>query len=135
LVAAEEVDLDARGSPRRQCGIRRNSDVCGLVSELPFSPELQTLSDTPSFSGKVRPEGPPPFPLQLEASVARRTIRLTAKTNERVQSAAKQRGYSNPSAFLRAAIEKELGDRDDGIIGAEERLAATIEQVRREMFR
>jgi Arc/MetJ-type ribon-helix-helix transcriptional regulator len=67
--------------------------------------------------------------------MARRTIRLTSKTNERVQSAAKQRGYSNPSAFLRAAIEKELGDRDDGIIGAEERLAATIEQVRREMFR
>lgn len=65
----------------------------------------------------------------------RRTIRLAAKTDERVQSGAKQRGYSSPSAFLRAAIEKELGGRDDGVIGAEERLAATIEQVRREIFR
>ena len=65
----------------------------------------------------------------------RRTIRLTSDTDDRVQSAAKSRGYSSPSAFLRAAIEKELGEREDGIIGAEERIAASIEQVRREVFR
>jgi hypothetical protein len=36
---------------------------------------------------------------------------------------------------LRAAIQKELGEREDGMIGTEERLAASIEQVRREVFR
>ena len=65
----------------------------------------------------------------------RRTIRLTTDTNERIQSAAKLRGYSSPSSFLRAAIQKELGEREDGTIGTEERLAASIEQVRREVFR
>ena len=65
----------------------------------------------------------------------RRTIRLTTDTDDRIQSAAKQRGYSSPSSFLRAAIQKELGEREDGMIGAEERLAANIEQVRREVFR
>jgi len=65
----------------------------------------------------------------------RRTIRLTTDTDDRIQSAAKQRGYSSPSSFLRAAIQKELREREDGMIGAEERLAASIEQVRREVFR
>ena len=65
----------------------------------------------------------------------RRTIRLTADTDERIQSTAKLRGYSSPSAFLRAAINKELGEGDNGIIGAEERIAASVEQVRREVFR
>ena len=65
----------------------------------------------------------------------RRTIRLTTDTNERIQSAAKLRGYSSPSSFLRAAIQKELGEREGGMIGTEERLAASIEQVRREVFR
>jgi hypothetical protein len=48
---------------------------------------------------------------------------------------AKLRGYSSPSAFLRAAIKKELGEREDGMVGTEERIAASVEQVRREVFR
>jgi predicted DNA-binding protein len=65
----------------------------------------------------------------------RRTFRLSADTEERVQSTAKLRGYANPSAFLRTAIDHELGGREDMIIGAEERLAASMEQIRREVFR
>lgn len=65
----------------------------------------------------------------------RRTIRLTATTDEKIQAIAKQRGYSSPTALLRSAIEKELGDREDGFTDAENRLAASIEQVRREVFR
>jgi predicted DNA-binding protein len=65
----------------------------------------------------------------------RRTIRLTADTDERLQSTAKQKGYANPSAFLRAAIDRELHGREDTLIGAEERLAASMEQMRREIFR
>ena len=65
----------------------------------------------------------------------RRTIRLTTDTDERIQSAAKLRGYSSPSSFLRAAIQKELGEREDGMVGTEERIAASVEQVRKEVFR
>ena len=65
----------------------------------------------------------------------RRTIRLTTDTDERSQSAAKLRGYSSPSVFLRAAIQKELDGREDSIIGAEARIAACLEQVRGEVFR
>jgi Arc/MetJ-type ribon-helix-helix transcriptional regulator len=65
----------------------------------------------------------------------RRTIRLTGDIDERVQSTAKQKGYANPSAFLRAAIDHELSGREDTMIGSEERLAASMEQMRREIFR
>jgi len=65
----------------------------------------------------------------------RRTIRLTADVDERLRSMAKQKGYANPSAFLRVAIDHELSGREDTMIGAEERLAASMEQMRREIFR
>ncbi len=53
----------------------------------------------------------------------RRTIRLTTETDERIQSAAKLRGYSSPSAFLRAAIKKELSERTEGSVSARSRLS------------
>ena len=65
----------------------------------------------------------------------RRTIRLNADIDERLQSTVKLKGYANPSAFLRAAIDHELSGREDTMIGAEERLAASMEQMRREIFR
>jgi predicted DNA-binding protein len=65
----------------------------------------------------------------------RRTIRLTADVDEQLQATAKIRGYANPSTFLRTAIEHELGGREDTMIGAEERLATSMEQMRREIFR
>src|SRR5271156_2097367 len=65
----------------------------------------------------------------------RRTIRLNADIDQRVQSTVKLKGYANPSAFLRAAIDHELGGREDTTIGAEERLATSMEQMRREICR
>src|SRR5580698_10588565 len=65
----------------------------------------------------------------------RRTIRLTADVNEQLRSTVKTRGYANASAFLRAAINHELRGREDTMIGAEERLATSMDQMRREIFR
>jgi predicted DNA-binding protein len=65
----------------------------------------------------------------------RRTIRLADDIDERLQSTAKLKGFANPSAFLRAAIDHELSGREDTMIGAEERLAASMEQMRRGIFR
>jgi len=64
-----------------------------------------------------------------------RTIRLSDKALKEIESVVRQRGFDSPSAFIRYAVEQELSSRQDGLTGAEERLAASIEQVRRDMFR
>jgi Arc/MetJ-type ribon-helix-helix transcriptional regulator len=64
-----------------------------------------------------------------------RTIRLSDKALTEIESVVRQRGFDSPSAFIRYAVEQELSGRQDGLTGAEERLAASIEQVRRDMFR
>ena len=65
----------------------------------------------------------------------RRTIRLTSATDERIESAAKMGGYSSPSAFLRAAINKELGQGREGLGRAEEQIVASILEVRQDVRR
>jgi hypothetical protein len=47
----------------------------------------------------------------------------------------KDRGYANPSVFLRAAIDNELSGREDKMTGAEERLAAVVDRMNREISR
>ena len=41
-----------------------------------------------------------------------------------------KRGFSSPTAFIRHAVEQELTTRQDELVSAEERLVASIEQVR-----
>ncbi len=66
----------------------------------------------------------------------RRTIRLTDAIDERIESAAKLRGYSSPSAFLRAAIKKELDERVEGTRrSAEEKIVGSIREVRQDVRR
>jgi len=65
----------------------------------------------------------------------RRTIRLSVDADERLQSAVKLRGYANPSAFLRAAMDHELKGREETMLGAEERLATSMDQISREISR
>jgi Arc/MetJ-type ribon-helix-helix transcriptional regulator len=62
----------------------------------------------------------------------RRTIRLTAAIDERIDSVSKLRGYSSPSAFLRAAIKKELGERAEEI-GSSEEIVGCIREVRQDI--
>ena len=65
----------------------------------------------------------------------RRTIRLTEAIDERIDSVSKLRGYSSPSAFLRAAIKKELGERTDGIGASVEQIVGFISQVQQDVRR
>ncbi len=65
----------------------------------------------------------------------RRTIRLNADADQRLQKAAKLRGHANPSAFLRAATDHELKGREETMLGAEERLATRMDQISREISR
>jgi Arc/MetJ-type ribon-helix-helix transcriptional regulator len=64
-----------------------------------------------------------------------RAIRFTEKANTEIEEATAKRGFSSPTAFIRYAVEQELAGRSEQFIGAEERIAATVEQLRREVFR
>jgi Arc/MetJ-type ribon-helix-helix transcriptional regulator len=65
----------------------------------------------------------------------RRTIRLSSATDERIETAAKLGGYSSPSAFLRAAINKELAPGREGLGRAEEQIVASVLEVHRDVRR
>ena len=64
-----------------------------------------------------------------------KAIRFSEKAMKEVEEAAQQRGFSSSSAFIRYAVEQELAGRQDGLTGAEERLAGSVEQARRDLFR
>jgi Arc/MetJ-type ribon-helix-helix transcriptional regulator len=64
-----------------------------------------------------------------------RTIRWSEKVEKSIEEACVRRGFSSATAFIRYAVDQELSARRDDLAGAEERLAASIEQVRRDLFR
>ena len=64
-----------------------------------------------------------------------RSIRFSEKVMHELKTASATRGFESPASFIRLAVEQELGARQDGLTGAGERLAASMEQVRKEVFR
>jgi Arc/MetJ-type ribon-helix-helix transcriptional regulator len=62
-----------------------------------------------------------------------RAARLEPELDRRIEVATKQGGFSNPSAFIRAAIERELAGRESGVDEAEERIAASLDRLMREI--
>lgn len=55
--------------------------------------------------------------------------------DERVTAAAKERGLSTPSAYLRLAVENELRGRDKESVSSQEPVAASIDRLSTEVFR
>ncbi len=51
----------------------------------------------------------------------------------RIDRAIKDGGFSSPSAFIRAAIERELAGRENEIDAAEDRIAASLDRMAREI--
>jgi hypothetical protein len=64
-----------------------------------------------------------------------RAIRLSEETMKAVGDAAKQRGFTSASAFIRYAVEQELAGRREELTGTEERLVGKMEHVEREQLR
>jgi Arc/MetJ-type ribon-helix-helix transcriptional regulator len=62
-----------------------------------------------------------------------RAARFDGELDKRIQLAAKDGGFSNPSAFIRAAIEHELAGRESGVDAAEQRIAATLDRISRDV--
>ncbi len=62
-----------------------------------------------------------------------RAARLEPELNRRIERATVDSGFSSQSAFIRAAIERELAGRESGVDAAEERLAASLDCLSREI--
>jgi transposase-like protein len=66
--------------------------------------------------------------------MAQRAIRFSETTDKEIQEAAGRHGFSSPTAFIRHSVEQQLSGRSEELVGAEERLAASLERVRQEIF-
>jgi len=62
--------------------------------------------------------------------MAQRAIRFSEATDKGIREAVEKGRFSSPTAFIRHAVEQELSGHREELVGAEERLAAGIEQVR-----
>ena len=63
------------------------------------------------------------------------TVRLSEQEQVQLRRAAKDRGYLNPTTFIRAAIRNEVAGRGIEITSSEQRIAATLERLSRDLFR
>src|SRR6202034_535780 len=64
-----------------------------------------------------------------------RGMRLSEATYKAVVQAAKVRSYDSPSAFMRAAIEKELRGADATLDESEQRISASLEKYSKQVRR
>jgi hypothetical protein len=65
----------------------------------------------------------------------KQTVRLSADEQAQMHRVAKERGYLSPTAFIRAAIRNELTGRENELTESEQRTAATLERLSRDLFR
>jgi hypothetical protein len=71
----------------------------------------------------------------MATRTARLSFLLSKDEDAQVEQAAKDRGYLNPSAFIRAAIRNELSGRGNEITEADRRIAASMERLSGEILR
>ncbi len=64
-----------------------------------------------------------------------RGMRLSEATYKAVVQAAKARDYASPSAFMRAAVEKELRGADATLDESEQRISASLEKYSKQVRR
>ena len=62
-----------------------------------------------------------------------RAVRFDQALDKKIERAIKDGSFRNPSAFFRSAIEHELAGREDEFHEAEDRIAASLDRVAREI--
>jgi hypothetical protein len=66
--------------------------------------------------------------------MARRTVRLSDRLNEQIETAARERGFESPTAFMRAASETAVrGDQQNALNEAEQRILASLDRMAQEI--
>jgi hypothetical protein len=71
----------------------------------------------------------------MATRTARLTVRFSREEAAQIAEVAKQRSNLSPSAFVRAAIRNEITGHESEIGEAEQRIAATLERLSRDVFR
>jgi Arc/MetJ-type ribon-helix-helix transcriptional regulator len=67
------------------------------------------------------------------AEVVCRGLRVNKVLAKRIEEAVAKSGYQSASAFMRAAIEREIAGRESGVDEAEKRIAASLDRIAREL--
>jgi len=62
-----------------------------------------------------------------------RGLRYDAELGKRIEAATQRGGFACSSAFIRAAIERELVGRESCVDAAEQRIAASLDRMSREI--
>jgi hypothetical protein len=62
-----------------------------------------------------------------------RGLRIDQLLIGRIERAAEDGGFASPTAFMRAAIERELAGRESGVDASEARIAASLDRLAREI--
>lgn len=62
-----------------------------------------------------------------------RSVRLEEELNLRVKQAAKDRGFANPSAFIRQAVHGAIYGQDNAVEAAEQRIASSLDRATAEL--
>jgi uncharacterized protein (DUF1778 family) len=65
---------------------------------------------------------------------ARIAVRVNAEDQHEIEAAAKTRGYTSSSSFIRTAIRNELHGRDE-LVGIEGRITGSFERLSEEILR
>jgi hypothetical protein len=65
---------------------------------------------------------------------ARIAVRVSTEDQHEIEAAAKTRGYTSPSSFIRTAIRNELHGRDE-FVGIEGKIAGSFERLSDESLR
>lgn len=61
------------------------------------------------------------------------TVRLSDELSSRLQTESAKRGFGTPSAFVRHAIDTELRQGESALSQVEERIAATVNRLAKEV--
>lgn len=67
------------------------------------------------------------------AEVVCRGLRVNKTLAKRIEEAVAKGGFQSASAFMRAAIEREIAGREANVDDAEKRIAASLDRIAREL--
>ena len=71
--------------------------------------------------------------LQKQKPTTIHGLRINAELRNRIAVTMQKDGFSSRSAFIRAAVERELAGRESGVDAAEQRIAASLDRMAREI--
>jgi len=71
--------------------------------------------------------------VQKQKSTVIHGLRINPELGNRIAVATQKGGFSSRSAFIRGAVERELAGRESGVDAAEQRIAASLDRMAREI--